>query len=151
MRSEEFVMTNDQPLIPMGMVLESDPPADWFIWDPAQIILYVSPNQLCGSMNGYALREELANRPILNAKPLSANVLDNLFRNLHLIPEEWATPGMHDYPRSIFFWETAYRMEGGQPLVRCLTFDGTAWCREFRWLCYDWDERHCAALRVSWE
>ncbi len=110
-----------------------------------RIILHLSERQQNGkSLKGYELREELTGKPVLNA-----NVLDALFENQHLIPEDWKKDENGNI-RYIFFWGTIYRNPGtGNLCVRCLYFRVGSWYRNYGWFDSDWRGNAPAALLAS--
>jgi hypothetical protein len=107
-------------------------------------ILHLSKRQMGGrTLKGYELREELTGKPVLNA-----NVLDALYDNPHLIPEDWKNDEQGN-TRYIFFWGTIYRSAGGRLYVRGLCFRGGMWATG-GWLDGDWgDCCYPAALLAS--
>ncbi|OGY36716.1 MAG: hypothetical protein A3E36_04035 [Candidatus Andersenbacteria bacterium RIFCSPHIGHO2_12_FULL_45_11b] len=91
-------------------------------WDPSQYRLHLQPSQQKGSsVQGYKLREELADLPTANA-----NLLDYLLEHPQLIPEEWKKDENGNI-RYIFFWSTVYRNSVGRLCVRYLCFSGGRW------------------------
>lgn len=109
-----------------------------------KVVLRLSKKQAGGKIiRGHELREELSDKPVLNA-----NILDVLFENPHLIPEEWKKDKRGN-TRYIFFWGTVYRDSGGGLYVRYLCFDDGAWRRNYCWLGFDWSSDDPAALLAS--
>lgn len=110
-----------------------------------RVILYLSQRQQNDKhLKGLELREELTGKLILNA-----NVLDALFENPHLIPEDWKKDENGNV-RFVFFWGTIYRGSDGNLSVRYLFFNDGAWRRRFcRWVGRDWRGYDPAALLVS--
>lgn len=109
-----------------------------------RVVLQLSRRQQNGkSLKGYDLREELTGKPVLNA-----NVLDALYDNPRLIPEDWKKDerGNTHY---IFFWATIYRGSHGSLCVRCLYFRHGRWYSHCRWLDDDWVGHDPAAVRAS--
>ena len=110
-----------------------------------KVILYLSKRQKNGgSLKGHELREELTDKPVL-----SANLLDALFENPHLIPEDFKkdADGNTIY---IYFWDSGFRNPGtGGLYVRCLCFSGGSWDRDYEWLDLVWDGHDLAALLAS--
>ena len=113
--------------------------ADGLYVDGRKVILHLSKRQ-CGDkwLRGHELRKELMGKPVLNA-----NLLDALYRNTHLTPEDWKG-------RYVFFWGTIYRGSGGL-YVRYLCFFGVGgWRSEYGWLGGDgFGGRGPAVLRES--
>lgn len=110
-----------------------------------KVIQHLSKRQQNGkSLKGYELREELTGKPILNA-----NLLDALYENTHLIPEDWKKDEQGN-TRYIFFWGTIYRGSDGNLSVRYLFFNDGAWRRRYcRWLGRDWRGYDPAASLAS--
>jgi hypothetical protein len=86
---------------------------------------------------GHKLRRKLEGKPVL-----PANVLDYLYENQHLIPEEWKG-------KTVFFWGTVYRDWYGLLCVRGIWWNpaGCYWraCR----LGSDWWGSPPAAISAS--
>ena len=104
----------------------------FFKCDPKLMQLHLSEHQLLRQGDyvryilGRKLREELQYLPVL-----PANVLDYLFANQHLIPEEWKKKTSY-WETEIFFWGTIYRILGDDDLcVRCLCWRNGKWTIEF--------------------
>lgn len=109
-----------------------------------KVSLHLSKRQMCGKwLKGHELREELTGKPVLNA-----NILDALYQNPHLIPEEWKKDEDGNI-RYIFFWGTIYRASDDRLCVRCLCFHGGAWYRDYSWLGDVWSGDRPAALLAS--
>ncbi len=115
-----------KPFIPHGWCIEEHKKGGQLIFDSSKILLHRSLDQQSrGSIGGNKLREELENKPTLNA-----SVLDYLLAHPELIPEEWTKCKYGDEHR-IFFFGTIYRNseEDGRVYVRCLSFTR----RAIRW------------------
>jgi len=114
--------------------------------DGRKVVLYWSGRQKGGeSLKGHELRDELTGKPVLNA-----NLLDAVYENPHLIPEEWKRDENGNI-LFIFFSGTIYRGPRTVGLyVRCLCFlDGT-WSRFYDgWLDRGWDGDDPVALLAS--
>lgn len=140
---EHVIDCDAQPYLPDGWFVEEHQKGGQWKFDPKQVNFYLSKGQQGGkTIEGNKLRKELAKKPVFNA-----NVLDYLFANPHLIPEDWKKDE-NGNTRYIFFWGTVYRSRGGYLFVRYLCWDGGAWywgC----WLDDDWDGFSPAALRAS--
>jgi hypothetical protein len=96
--------------------------------DGKLVELHLSPNQKDGkSIQGYKLAEELKDEPTLNAR-----ILDALYENQQLIPEDWKKVGR------IYFWATKFRGAGGRVCVGCLDGGGSQWYRDYDWLRIGW-------------
>lgn len=109
-----------------------------------KVVLHLSRRQQNGKwLTGYELREELVNKPVLNA-----NLLDALYGNRYLIPEDWKKDEQGNI-RHICFWASVYRRADGSLCVRSLYFYGGAWYRSYDWLDDDWLGSHPVALLVS--
>ena len=94
-----------------------------FNWDPSAVTLYLNEAQKNGGyVSGKELREELKDKPVMNA-----NVLDWLLAHPEHIPEEWKD-------KYTFFWGTIYRDSSGSLCVRCLCWGGGRWCWFGLWL-----------------
>lgn len=102
--------------------------------DGRKVVLHLSERQKGGRvLKGYELRDELTGKPVLNA-----NVLDALYENPHLIPEDWKKDEAGNI-RYIFFWGTIFRSPGPDGLcVRDLYFGGGTWRRSCGWLDGGW-------------
>jgi hypothetical protein len=109
-------------------------------WSPTQMKLYLSFGQRHGrkSVVGHKLRKKLAKQPVLNAC-----VLDYLFHNPDLIPEEWKG-------ECIYFWGTIYLDSIGYLCVLCLYWsnDLGLWYWNYKWLDSDFRDWDPAAVLV---
>ena len=94
-------------------------------------------------LKGHELREELTDKPVLNA-----NLLDAVADNPHLIPEDWKKDEDGN-TRFIFFWATIYRDSIGNLYVRCLYFLVGGWQRIYDWLGNDWRGNLTGAVLAS--
>lgn len=118
--------------------------ADGLYINSRKVTLHLSKRQKGGKwLKGYELCEELTGKPVLNA-----NILDALYENIHLIPEEWKRDENGNI-RFIFFWGTIYRASDGNLYVRYLYFSDGAWGRYYRWLGLGWGGLGPAALLAS--
>lgn len=109
-----------------------------------KVVLYLSRRQKSGKwLKGHDLREELTGKPVLNA-----NLLDALFGNPHLIPEDWKKDEQGN-TRFIYFWGTVYRDASGFLYVRYLYFRDGVWDRLYSWLEDDWLGHDPAASLAS--
>ncbi len=92
-----------------------------------------------GGINGYSLRNTLAEKPTLNA-----NILDYLLKpeNRHLIPESWKG-------KYVFFWGDVYRGSSGRFCVRCLRWGGVWWDWDYGWLATIFNSNLPAAVSAS--
>lgn len=103
--------------------------ADGLYVDGRKVVLHLSKRQQKGEwLKGYDLRDELSGKPVLNA-----NILDALYENPHLIPEDWKWDENGNI-RYIFFWGTIYRDALGDLCVRYLCWVGGVWHRGSAWL-----------------
>lgn len=136
---EHLINCDANPFCPNGWEVVEHKKGGQMKWDMAKQAgaLYLSKKQEGGVIGGNKLRKEVENQPVLNA-----NVLDYLFANPHLIPEEWKG-------KYVFFWGTIYRRSDGLLVVRCLGWDGGEWRWYYRWLVYGFDSGIPAALRAS--
>ena len=115
------------PLCPIVWKVESHKKGGLLDVTKAKIGLYLSPNQQgSGRIEGNKLREELGDKPVLNA-----NLLDWYLANPSLIPEDWRR-------RVVFFWGTIYRDSDGLLFVRDLYWNGNQWRWDVSWLGSDW-------------
>ena len=118
--------------------------ADGLYINGHKVVLHLSKRQKDGKwLKGYELREELTGKPVLNA-----NILDALYQNPHLIPEEWKKDEDGNV-RYIFFWGTIYRDSNAHLYVCYLCFIDGVWDRLCHWLDYDWRGSYPAALLAS--
>ena len=117
--------------------------ADGLYVGEVKVVLYLSKRQQDGKViKGHKLREELS------GKVLHSNVMDALYDNPHLIPEEWKLDEQ-GRTRYIYFWGTIYRGAGGRLCVRYLCWSGGAWDRDCDWLGHGWGDRDPAAVPAS--
>ena len=113
--------------IPQGWKVEEHKKGGQLTWDATKVSLYLSEGQKNGKrLEGNKLREELKSQPVYNA-----NLLDDLLKNPHLIPEDWKG-------KYIFFWGTIYRLSDGSLYVRFLYWRGGRWYWRCRWLVLYW-------------
>lgn len=131
---EQIIDCDKDPHVPKDWKVEEHIKGGQFKWNLAAIDLYFSETQKKGIIIGDDFREELKDKPVLNA-----NVLDYLLANPHLIPEEWKG-------KFIFFWGTIYRDADDNLCVRSLTFASGRWLWEYNWLNCAWDIYRPAAL-----
>ena len=118
--------------------------ADGLYINGRKVTLHLSKRQMGGkAIGGHDLREELTGKPVLNA-----NILDALYENPHLIPEDWKTDADGNI-RYIFFWGTIYRDSGDGLCVRYLYFRDGVWDRHYYWLDRVWFGHDPAALLAS--
>lgn len=109
-----------------------------------KVVLHLSKRQQKGkTLQGHELREELTGKPVLNA-----NILDALYDNPHLIPENWKKDEDGN-TRYIFFWATIYHYSYGDLCVRYLYFSDGSWGRDCSWLDGIWGGGCPAALLAS--
>jgi len=131
--SEHVIDLSTPPFIPDGFSLEEHLGEGLFEFNPDNVSLYLIDEQK-GGVNGYKLRKELADQPVLNA-----NVLDYLLANPELIPEDWKG-------KYLCFWGTIYRNSDGDLYVRYLRRRGSEWNWNYRWLANDFNSSNPAAL-----
>ena len=111
--------------------------------DGRKVVLHLSKRQQNGKwLRGYELCDELTGKPVLNA-----NILDALYENTHLIPEDWKRDEKGNI-RYIYFWGTIYR-SADRLFVRSLCFDRGGWGRRCDWLDRGWDFGGPATLLAS--
>jgi len=106
-------------------------------WNPNNVELHLEPEQKEDVIKGKELHKRLQNKPVLNA-----TVLEYLFENQELIPEEWKG-------KYIYFWGTIYRGSSGSLCVRYLYFRGGQWDWYCGWLDRGWSGSDPAAVFVS--
>ena len=100
-----------------------------------EVIRYYSPKQKVGEyIQGHDLRKELNDRRILNA-----SILDALYMNPHLIPDDWKI----GYS---YFWGTIFRGVYGILYVECLCWSGFKWSWNYRQLNESWSGVNSAAM-----
>jgi hypothetical protein len=133
------------PLIPHGTwKVEEHRQGGQVTWDLAGVKLHLSVNQMGDQcIEGNKLREELANKPVLNA-----NVLDYLLHYPNLIPEDWKVDEAGN-TRYVYFWGTVYRDSDGNLYVRNLFFGGERWRWTYNWLNSLWNCHGPAVLLVG--
>ncbi len=103
-----------------------------------EVVRYLSPNQKNGKViQGHKLRKELKDVQVLNAC-----IMDALFANPQLIPDEWRSG-------YTYFWGTTFRSARGRLYVEYLCWSGIRWLWNFSWLDYDRNSRYPAALLAS--
>ena len=138
-----FAGTTVEKHIGEGWVIVEKRPDGLYI-NGRKVTLHFSKRQIGGKwLKGHELREELTVKPVLNA-----NILDALYQNPHLIPEEWKKDEDGNI-RYIFFWGTIYRGSRGSLCVRHICFGGGVWRRGYVWLGYGWGGNDPAALLAS--
>jgi hypothetical protein len=104
------------PFVPDGWTVEEHRKGGQVDLNNISVELYLSKNQQGGKrIEGNALREELADKPVCNAKLLDFNLA-----HPELIPEEWKG-------KYILFWGTIYRDSGGFLCVRILYWSDGRW------------------------
>jgi len=124
-------------MIPDGWSIEKHIKGGKFRWIKDQVLLFLSRKQMSGKViGGHDLRQELADKPVLNAC-----VLDYLLKNPHLIPEEWKG-------KVVSFWGTVYR-NGGVLCVRYLYWNRNRWYWGYDYLDNGWIEYKPAAVCVG--
>jgi len=132
------------PYIPNGWSVVEHRQGGQMVWDPTKVKFHLSKNQKGGKrIEGNKLRKELEGKPVYNA-----NLLDYLYANKELIPEEWKK-NEDGSIRFTYFWGTIYRASLGSLDVRYLCFSGGQWCWSCSWLGSDWDGRSPAAVPAS--
>lgn len=132
-----IINCDKKPFCPKGWKIEEHRKGGKFKWNTKNVSLYLSEKQKTGFINGNDLREELKDKPVLNA-----NVLDYLLVYPQLIPEEWKG-------KFVFFWGTIYRGSVGYLYVRCLFWGGVRWGWVCRWLGNCWDGGGPAAVSAG--
>ena len=121
--------------IPDGWSIEEHQKGGAFQWNASNVALYIDKGQKDGKwIEGNKLRKALAGKPVL-----TANTLDYLLDNPHLIPEEWKG-------KTVFFWGTIYRYRDSSLYVRCLVWYGGRWRSDFHWLDDGWSGDGPAAV-----
>jgi hypothetical protein len=137
---KHLINCDAQPFIPSGWkVLPDEKQLPKRIrgnrkFNPQKISLYLSKKQNKGTISGYNLRKDLADKPVY-----TANVLDCLLAHQEIIPEGWRG-------KYIFFWGTIYRDADGRLCVRCLAWGGSQWNWDYDLLGRDFGANRPAAL-----
>ncbi|MDD5528227.1 MAG: hypothetical protein PHO56_04660 [Patescibacteria group bacterium] len=131
---EHLIDCDTQPFVPENWKVEEHRKGGQWKFDPQKISLYLSKKQNKGMICGNDLRQELADKPVLNA-----NVLDYLLVRVTLIPKEWKD-------KYVFFWGTIYRDADGGLCVRCLHWGGSQWGWDYNWLDGSFNSNNPAAL-----
>lgn len=90
------------------------------VFNPKKIALFWAKGQRTSLVNGYDIKKQLADRPVLDA-----NVLDYLLAHQEVIPEE-------SKDDNTYFWGTIYRrfdpfFRSWFPLVRYLCWKDSLW------------------------
>lgn len=126
LRKEELAYKK-RPYVLEGWKVESHK-EEAFQRDPSKITLYLSEGQKQrGRVQGFKLRKELENQPVLNA-----NTLDYLLAHPELIPEEWKG-------KQVCFWGTIYRVPDGGLHVRYLSWQRDRWSCGHVFACLHFD------------
>jgi hypothetical protein len=108
-------------------------------WNPARIFLYLSEAQKNGGVSeGTQLREELRDKPVLNA-----NVLDYLLKHQDLIPKEWE---QEDF---VLFWGTVYQDGTGGMGIRGLAQHKGKWVPGYSRITLDFNCAEPAAILLT--
>lgn len=100
---------------------------DLFV-DGQRIVFHPDAGQQTGSIQGYELRTQLQDQ-----RTLHTNVLDALFENQHLLPENWKLDEQSQ-TRFIYFWAVGFRDASGRLFVRCLYWCDDGWHCDGGWL-----------------
>jgi hypothetical protein len=137
---EHLIDLDADPFVPNGWEVEEHQKGGQFTWDASKVSLDLSKKQQRGVIEGNKLREKLKGQKVFNA-----NLLDDLLKNPHLIPEEWKQK-TNGYTTYVFFWGTIYRRSDGLLCVRCLFWRGDRWRWGSLWLDSDWDGGRPAAV-----
>jgi hypothetical protein len=138
------------PKLPFdGAIVESHQGEGWILVERRRnglyiggrkVMLYCSKHQHDdASISGHELRKEIM------GECLNSNILDALYENIHLIPEDWKKDE-NGNTRYICFWGTIYRRLSGFFYVRGLCFGDGIWRWFYFWLGDDFDSRHSSAL-----
>lgn len=141
---EHVIDCDAEPFLPNGWKVEEHQKGGQWKFDPKGVEFFLSNSQKGGKViEGNKLRKELAKKPVFNAK-----ILDYLYSNPHLIPEEWKKDEQGN-TRYIFFWGTVYRDSGGNLVVRYLCWSGDGWFWSSYCLDTDWYDGNPAAVPAS--
>ena len=141
---EHLIDCDTAPFIPQNWQVEEHQKGGFFKWNSAEVKFYLSePQRQDKVIEGNKLRQELADKPVLNA-----NVLDYLLAHPHLIPEEWKRDEK-GCVRGILFLGTTYRGPSNRLFVRLLYWNNREWIWTGCWLGSDLSEYGLAALRVD--
>lgn len=139
-------VTARQPSVPIDFTLVSHNGVGDLPLDMSNVVLYLSDKQKNGGyVKGNKLIEELKDSGKLM---LGAHVLDWLLEDVSRIPESWKKYD-NGYTRYIRFLGTVYRDVDGDLCVRCLCWDGGAWCGSFYWLDDGWGHLRPVAVLAS--
>ncbi len=138
-----FINCDTYPFIPDGYTVVEHIKSGKFCWDPDDIKLYLSEDQMHARLiEGNQLRKDLKGKPVLNAC-----VLDSLLVNQVIIPEEWKSM------MAVCFWGTIYRDPNHQLCIRFLAWDGERWYCDFISFVGNYfggnHTHHAAAVRVE--
>ena len=99
--------------------------------DSRKLILTQSNRQKDGrTIQGYDLKKEATDQPVLNA-----NVLDALLAKPELFPDNWKID-RRGRTRYIAFWGTIY--QNNNMCVRCVHFGAGRWIDDHSWLSHWW-------------
>lgn len=135
---EHIVDLDADPVLPNGWKVEDHKKGGKWKFDPRQVSLHLSSNQMCNkTIVGNELRKELAREPVANA-----NLLDWYLAHPEFIPEEWKG-------KAVFFWGTIYRRSVGHLYVRCLCWNGGGWHWHCYWLNRVFDSCYLALVLAS--
>lgn len=107
-KARRILTVDAEPMLFVGWSVLEHKHNDWTGFNPKQVNLYQSPRQQNGDLSGLDLQKELATALILNG-----NVLDYLFSQPRIIPEEWEC-------KKIFFTGTVYQNCYGDYFIRYL-------------------------------
>ena len=140
LKTPHIIDCDANPYLPNGWKgVEAHQKGGQLTWDKnaQKDALYLSERQKEHPwLGGHKLREELADKPVLNAC-----VLDYLLAHPELIPEKWKG-------KYVFFWGTIYRFSGDVLFVRCLYWHDGRWLWSCLWLGRGWNGGHPAAVRA---
>ncbi|MFH0892376.1 MAG: hypothetical protein V1867_06365 [Candidatus Falkowbacteria bacterium] len=106
--------------------------SDGLYVDDRRVTLHLSERQKGKKdLPGYELQKELEGKPTLHP-----NIMDALFENPYLIPEDWKKDEKGNI-LYIFFWAVVFRSDFGSRYVRYFSFNG------------GWNRNHCS-LEEGW-
>jgi len=104
-----------------------------------EVVRYLSPSQKSGkAIRGIELYTELKSK-----KTLNACILDCLYANPQLIPEDWEQAGY------TYFWGTRFRDAWGSLYVKSLYCAAGRWDWSCRWIGSNWHDECPTAILAS--
>ena len=102
-----------------------------------EVIRYISPEQERDHIEGKELRKQMKDKKVLNAC-----VMDTLFSNNQLIPDEWKIG-------YIFSWGTIFRKMDGCLYIEYMRWNVHSFIRGYLCLNYSWSKKDSAIILSS--